>query len=111
MDHPLFVLVWVGSVLAVIAAAALGLGQTDGTERLLMLAAAAAYLVGVQLPTAVVNVPLNNQLQQLNVEEMDAAAQRSARSAFEPRWNRSNRIRTLVAALTAAGLMILLALL
>ncbi len=107
-NQPLFILVWVGSAVAVIAATLLGLGQVEGPAKLLMLAAALGYLVGVQLPTAVVNVPLNNRLQAQNVDLLDAATQQRVRLDFEPRWNRWNAIRTIVAALAAAGFMVLL---
>lgn len=110
-NQPLFILVWVGSAVAVIVAALLGLGQLDGPVRVLMLLTALAYVVGVQLPTIAVNVPLNNRLQTLNVAALDATTQRTARSDFEPRWVRWNAVRTIIASLTSAGFIILLALL
>ena len=110
-NQPLFILVWVGSVVAVIAAALLGLGQLDGPVRVLMLLTALAYVVGVQLPTIAVNVPLNNRLQTLNVDALDATTHRTARSDFEPRWVRWNAMRTIIASLTSAGFIILLTLL
>jgi uncharacterized membrane protein len=58
-NQPLFVLVWVGSVLALIAAAALGIWALSGADRLLIILAALVYLLGVQLPTVTINVPLN----------------------------------------------------
>jgi uncharacterized membrane protein len=110
-NQPLFVLVWVGSAIAVIAATLLGLGQLDGSARLLLLSTAIAYVVGVQVLTIAVNIPLNNRLQALNVDRLDATAQHTARSDFEPRWNRWNALRTIIAILVSAGLMILLVLL
>ena len=110
-NQPLFVLVWVGSVVAVIAATLLGLGRLDGPAQVLMLSAAFAYVVGVQVPTVAVNVPLNNRLQAVNVDALDPATQQRARLDFEPRWNRWNAVRTVVASLAAAGFMLLLLLL
>lgn len=107
-NQPVFMLVWVGSVLAMVVAVALGIGQLEGTPRLLLIVAAIAYILGVQLPTGAINVPLNNQLQTLDVGALDEDAQRAAREAFEPRWNRSNAFRTVVAILVSALLMILL---
>ena len=37
--QPLFMLVWVGSVVALVTAAVLGIGQLDGAERLLIIVA------------------------------------------------------------------------
>src|ERR1051325_1120895 len=53
-NQPLFLLVWVGSVLAVIAAAVLGTLKLSGTDRLLVIAATVVYLLGVQLLTATI---------------------------------------------------------
>ena len=107
-NQPIFMLVWVGSILALLAAVVLGIGQLQGVERLLLIAAALAYFLGVQLPTIRINIPLNNQLQTLEVDAMNEAEQRAARMAFEPRWNRWNAIRTTIAVLTSALLMVLL---
>ena len=92
-NDPLFMLAWVGSALALLAAAILGFGAVAGIERWLLLGAAAAYLLFVQLPTILVNVPLNNRLQALDLDSMDAAQLKAFRSEFEGRWNRWNRFR------------------
>jgi uncharacterized membrane protein len=107
-NRPLFMLVWVGSIVSLIAAVGLGLGALAGTARLLLFGAALVYLLGVQLPTFVVNVPLNNRLQTLNAGALDAAALREARRNFEPRWNRWNVFRTALSSLTALLLIALL---
>jgi uncharacterized membrane protein len=106
---PLFGLVWVGSALASVAALALGLGQLDGPERVLLALAGGLYLLGVQLPTFVGNIPLNRELQALDIDAADGATCSSARERFEPRWNRWNRVRTVLAVLSSAILMLLLA--
>ena len=36
-NQPIFMLVWVGSVVALVTAAVLGIGQLDGAERLLII--------------------------------------------------------------------------
>jgi uncharacterized membrane protein len=108
-NDPLFLLVWVGSALAVVAAAALALVSLSGADLWLVLGAAATYLVGVQLPTFAINVPLNNRLQALDLDALDQAALGAAREAFEARWNRWNSIRTVLATLTALMLLIVLA--
>lgn len=107
-NQPLFMLVWVGSVVSLVVAVGLGMGHLEGTARLLLLVAALVYLLGVQLPTFVVNVPLNNRLQTLNAGALDAAALREARRNFEPRWNRWNVFRTALSSLSALLLIALL---
>ncbi len=107
-NQPLFVAVWMGSVVASVTAAGLGFRQLDGAQRLLLISAPIVYILGVQLSTFTINVPLNNQLQALNVDEMDEAALKAARMDFEPGWNRWNLIRTPFAGLASVLLMILL---
>ena len=106
-NQPIFVLVWVGSVAALVASLVLGIWQLDGARRLLIIVAAAAYLLGVQLPTFAVNIPLNNKLQALDIDAVNAAVEKAARQEFEARWNLWNAIRTVFACLTS-GLLILL---
>ena len=107
-NQPIFMLVWVGSVVALVTSAVLGIGQLDGAERLLMIFAVLAYLFGVQLPTFTINVPLNNKLQTLDVDAMSETAHTAARQDFEPRWNRWNSSRTVFASLASALLLVLL---
>ena len=107
-NQPLFVAVWMGSVVASMTAAGLGFRQLDGVQRLLLISAPLIYILGVQLSTFTINVPLNNKLQALNVDVMDEAALQAARMDFEPGWNRWNLVRTPFAGLASVLLMILL---
>lgn len=108
-NQPVFMLVWAGSVVVLLLTTTLGLWRLEGADRILILAAAAIYLGGVQLPTATVNIPLNNQLQAQDLETLSDASLRDARAAFEGRWVRWNLIRTVFAVL-ASVLLIALAL-
>ncbi len=107
-NQPVFGLVWLGSVVALLASAALGFGQLDGTGRLLMIGAVLVYLLGVQLPTVTINIPLNNTVQTLEIGTMDDTARAAARQDFESRWNRWNTIRTVLATLVSVLLLVLL---
>ena len=107
-NQPIFMVVWVGSIVALITSALLGIGQLDGTGRLLIILAALVFLLGVQLPTITIHIPLNNKLQTLDVDTMNEAAQRAARENFEPRWNRWTAIRTALSSLVSALLIMLL---
>ena len=106
-NQPIFVLVWAGSVLALVTATVLGIGQLDGAGLLLLIFAAVSYLFGVQLPTFTINVPLNNKLQTLDVDVIDETMQNAARKDFEPRWILWNAIRSAFASLASALLIIL----
>lgn len=107
-NQPIFIFVWLGSAVTILISAVLGIWQLQGLDRLLMLAACVIYLLGVQLPTIAVNVPLNNHLQSLNLTAMSEESLLEAREKFEPRWLRWNFIRTVVAIVTTGLLLVLL---
>ena len=107
-NQPLFMLIWVGSALSLIAAAVFGFWALGGADRLLLVAAALVYLMCVQLPNATINLPLNNALQKLDPSTMSETMRNRARDDFEPRWNRWNAIRTACASLTSLLLLILI---
>jgi uncharacterized membrane protein len=107
-NQPLFVLVWVGSVLSLIAAAVWGVWALGGTDRLILIAAALVYILCVQLPTVTINIPLNNGLKKLDPSTMSETSRKRARDDFEPRWNRWNALRTACASLASILLLILL---
>jgi uncharacterized membrane protein len=107
-NQPVFLLVWVGSVVALLASVVLGFGRLDGTGRVLVIAAGLVYLLGVQLPTVAINVPLNNAVQALDIDGMDDTAVEKARQDFEPRWVYWNVVRTVLASLVLVLLLILL---
>lgn len=106
--QPLFVVVWAGSMLALLAAAVLGGWALRGADRVLVMLAAALYCLCVQLPTVAINLPLNKALQRLDVSLMNEATRRRARAEFEGRWNRWNAVRTACASVTALALLLLL---
>lgn len=107
-NQPLFLIVWVGSIPALLAAAVLGGWALEGAERVLVMFAAAVYFLCVQLPTFAINIPLNNALQKLDVSALQEPARKLARDEFEARWNRWNVFRTGCASVTSLALLLLL---
>ena len=107
-NQPLFMLVWVGSAVALTLAAGLGAAELIGGQRVLLFVATGLYLFAVQLPTFTINIPLNSKFQTYDIKKMSERDQQLARAAFEPRWNRWNTIRTVCATLVTALLLILL---
>jgi uncharacterized membrane protein len=105
----LFIFTWAGSILAVGLALISGLGAGSGPARILLIAAAALYYLGFQLPTFAINIPLNNAIQRIDVAAADVDTLARARRKFERRWNRANRFRSMTGVLTMALLMIVLA--
>jgi uncharacterized membrane protein len=107
-NQPLFMLVWVGSVLLLVTAAVASVWTLAGVSRLLVIAAALVYILGVQAPTARINIPLNNQLQRIDPRTMSETDRRRARDDFEPRWNQWNVFRTVCASVVSGLLVVLL---
>lgn len=107
-NHPLFIGAWLGSALMLIVSAVLGLWHLEGVSRMLLIGAALVHIVTIQLPTISINIPLNNKLQTLNVDAMNAAAHQIARQEFEPRWNQWNIVRAVTSSLVLGLLIILL---
>jgi uncharacterized membrane protein len=107
-NQPAFLFVWAGSVLAVAGAAVLSIWELSGTDLLLVMTAALVYILGVQLPTVVVNLPLNNIVQKLDPGAMSELALEHARRGFEPRWNRWNTVRTACSIFSSVLLLVLL---
>ncbi|NNM32848.1 MAG: DUF1772 domain-containing protein [Gemmatimonadetes bacterium] len=100
--NPIFGLIWVGSTLALVVGTGLAAVQDAELNLALLVVIASIHVVVVQLPTARINIPLNNQVQALDLESLDEQACGLARDRFEDRWNRWNRVRTVAATGTAA---------
>lgn len=110
-NHPVFILVWAGSALLLLASAAAGIGSLPPTLRLTLIVATVGYFAGVQIPTVTINVPLNNALQRMNFKTAAEDTVRSARRSFEARWNRWNRRRTIAGTGVTIALLVVLGLL
>jgi uncharacterized membrane protein len=106
-NQPLFLVVWLGSVVSLILAAVLGMGQLDSLERWLLIACTLGWILGIQVPTITINIPLNNRLQALDADTLSVHELQSAHASFEARWNRWNRIRTVLACMISVALIVL----
>ena len=93
--QPLFMLVWVGSILSVLVSMILGTIDLSGQETLLLWMGGGWYLLGVQLPTVAFNIPLNDTIQTLEINKLNELELASSRANFEAKWNRWNMIRTI----------------
>ena len=107
--QPLFMVVWLGSAVALLATAVLCALYLGGVVRFVPVPVLLLYLGAVQFPTIAINIPLNNRVQALQLEALDEDALRTERAAFEPRWVRWNTIRTVVASAVTLALMAVLA--
>ena len=105
--QPVFMIVWVGSIVSVISILVLGTLQLSGIELYLMWCAGGLYLLAVQGPTLRFNIPLNNAVQALEIELLSDPELADARTQFEAPWTRWNRFRTMAAVVSVVALLIL----
>ena len=110
-NQPLFILVWVGSILSVLLSAILGTMDLSGQEAVLLWIGCGWYLLGVQLPTIVFNIPLNNTIQALEIDKLNESELTNSRVNFEAKWNRWNDIRTINGIIAVSTFLYLLYLL
>ncbi len=108
-NQPIFMLVWLGSVVVLLATSALGIWRLEGLDRILLVVACAIFIFGVQVPTVMINIPLNNHLQSQDLNAMPESELLATTEIFDSRWLRWNTIRTAFATLTTLLLLVLLA--
>lgn len=108
-NQPIFMLVWIGSVVVILASTAYGAWRLAGLDRILLVVACAIYILGVHVPTVTINIPLNNFLQSHNLDTMPESEVLATAENLDARWLRWNTIRMIIATLTAVLLLVLLA--
>ncbi len=107
-NQPVFMLVWLGSIAAIMATSIQGVQNLGASQTNLLLLGLGFYLLGVQLPTARFNIPLNNELQNMDLMKMEESELAVFRSKFETKWNFWNRFRVLNSILSVKALLFLL---
>ena len=107
-NQPLFMFVWVGSIVFFIATVVFGFGETNTLNFSILILALILYLLGVQLPTITINIPLNNKIQRLVLDSIDEPELKEAREEFETKWNRWNIFRSVISSLSSILLIIVL---
>lgn len=94
--NPAFFLAFFGSILF-LSIASIYEFHTSKLSFWLLLSASICYLLGTVGVTALGNVPLNNQLEVLELAKMDASDFLDFRTFYETNWNRLHLIRTVCA--------------
>ena len=107
-NQPIFMFVWLGSAVVLLASTVLGIWRLEGLDRILLVVACAIYIFGVHVPTITINIPLNNHLQSQDLDTMPESELLATKEKFESRWLRWNTIRTVIATLTTVLLLVLL---
>ena len=108
-NQPLFMLTWVGSIIAILSSIIIAIVFVGILETWLIILVGVVYLLGVQGITISIHIPLNNHLQQVNIDELNAQKLSEERIMFEKKWNNFNIIRTIIAFSVSVILLLILA--
>ena len=106
--QPIFMLTWIGSIVSVLSLILISITYVGLSETWLIVLVALIYLLGVQGITIFIHLPLNNQIQKLNLEKLKDENLRDERLNFENKWNFFNNIRTTIAFFVSLTLLIFL---
>ena len=109
-NQPLFILIWLGSVISVVGAILSSIISVGLPEAWLIVFVGVVYLLGVQGITLSVHLPLNNHIKKINIEKTDHQMLSVERGKFETRWNFFNTIRTGISFLVSLTLLLVVAL-
>ena len=108
-NQPLFMLTWVGSIIAILSSIIIAIVFVGISETWLIVLVGVVYLLGVQGITISIHIPLNNHLQQVNIDELNEEKLSEERIKFENKWNNFNIIRTIIAFSVSVILLLILA--
>ena len=101
-------LIWVGSIVSFLSLILISIAYVGLSETWLIVLVAIIYLLGVQGITILIHLPLNNQIQKLNLENLKDENLKNERLNFETKWNFFNNIRTTIAFFVSLTLLIFL---
>ena len=77
-NQPLFILIWLGSVISVVGAILSSIISVGLPEAWLIVFVGVVYLLAVQGITLSVHLPLNNRIKKINIEKTDPNVKRRA---------------------------------
>ena len=106
--QPIFMVIWVGSIVSVLSLIFISIVYVGLSETWLIVLVALIYLMRVQGITILIHLPLNNQIQKLNLEKLKDENLKNERLNFETKWNFFNNIRTTIAFFVSLTLLIFL---
>ena len=108
--QPLFMFIWIGSIVVILSTIVVSLVSIGLSKAWLIVLIGIVYLFGVHGITVTIHIPLNNHIQNINIEKLNEKSIADERINFEKRWNFFNYIRTAVAISTSFLLLIILSL-
>ena len=108
--QPLFMFIWIGSIVVILSTIVVSLVSIGLSKAWLIVLIGIVYLFGVHGITVTSYIPLNNHIQNINIEKLNEKSIADERINLKKRWNFFNYIRTAVAISTSFSLLIILSL-
>lgn len=107
-NQPLFMLTWIGSIISILSTIVISIVILGISDAWYIVLVGIIYLLGVQVVTFSIHIPLNNHLQQFDFDKLDDEKLNKERLKFEKKWNYFNNFRTVIAFFVSLALIIIL---
>ena len=96
-NQPIFILIWIGSIVSVLCTIIVSILSLGILKAWLIIFTSFIYLLGVQGITISIHLPLNKNIQNIDIDIIDSQTLSDERKNFETKWNYYNNIRTGIA--------------
>ena len=96
-NQPIFILIWLGSIISVFSTIIVSIFSLGILEAWLIIFTCVVYLLGVQVITITIHLPLNRRIQNIDINSTNSRTLSDERKNFETKWNYFNNIRTGIA--------------
>ena len=96
-NQPIFILIWVGSIISVVSTIIISIFTLGILEGWKIIFVSLVYLLGVQVITIIIHLPLNKRIQNIDINSTNLQSLNEERKNFEKKWNYFNNIRTVIA--------------
>ncbi len=96
-NQPIFILIWIGSIISVVSTIIISIFTLGLLEGWKIIFVSLVYLLGVQVITTIIHLPLNRRIQKIDINSTSSQSLNEERKNFETKWNYFNNIRTVIA--------------
>ena len=96
-NQPIFILIWVGSIISVLGTIITSILSLGIVEAWPIIFVGVIYLLGVQVITISIHLPLNKHIQKIDINSTNSQTLSEVRKNFETKWNYFNNVRTGIA--------------
>ena len=107
-NQPIFILIWVGSIISVLGTIITSILSLGIVEAWLIIFAGVIYLLGVQGITILIHLPLNKHIKKIDINSINSQTLSEVRKNFETKWNYFNNVRTGIALFVILIFMLIL---